>query len=77
MIGTLYHVGDRVIYRATKRSEHPGPRAADVHPSPKGEEYSYAVDKFWVVAAEPDSGLALRKSSSASSRSPATPTCAR
>ncbi|MBW3540099.1 MAG: hypothetical protein KY476_07510 [Planctomycetes bacterium] len=41
--------GDLVIYRKPKRSTHPGPRAADVHATPKGEEYLYVVDKFWVV----------------------------
>ncbi len=28
---------------------HPGPRASHVHASPKGEDYSYVVDKFWIV----------------------------
>ncbi|MBW3598159.1 MAG: hypothetical protein KY475_12925 [Planctomycetes bacterium] len=42
--------GDPVIYRKMKRSESPGPRAIKVHPTPKGEEYLYEVDKFWTVA---------------------------
>ena len=41
--------GDRIIYRKQKVSPHPGPRAYDIHPEEQGENYSYAVDKFWVV----------------------------
>ncbi len=44
-----FDVGDWVIYRITKGSAHPGPRAKDVYPAPKGEGYRYHVDKFWVV----------------------------
>ena len=41
--------GTLAIYHKPKRSTHPGPRAEDVHPAPHGEDYSYHVDKFWVV----------------------------
>ncbi len=41
--------GDPVIYRVTKHSPCPGPRAKGVSPSRSGEDYSYQVDKFWVV----------------------------
>ncbi|MCA9047076.1 MAG: hypothetical protein KDA89_00010 [Planctomycetaceae bacterium] len=41
--------GDLVIYRKTKYSTHPGPRAENVHPAPNGDSYSYTVEKFWVV----------------------------
>jgi hypothetical protein len=51
-----YHVGDWVVYRKTKHSASPGPRAKDVSPEPKGEAYSYCVEKFWVVTAI-DAGL--------------------
>ncbi|MEQ9409898.1 MAG: hypothetical protein RIK87_19335 [Fuerstiella sp.] len=44
-----FHAGDLVIYRKSKFSDHPGPRAANVHPAPRGETYSYTVDKFWIV----------------------------
>src|SRR5689334_9993413 len=47
--GHCYRPGDWVIYRKTKHSAAPGPRAKDVAPEPNGEEYSYCVDKFWVV----------------------------
>ena len=42
-------VGDWVIYRKQKASACPGPRAQLVSPAPKGEEYQYWVDKYWVV----------------------------
>ena len=41
--------GDWAVYRKSKRSTSPGPRAAHVVASSKGEEYTYVVDKFWVV----------------------------
>ena len=44
-----YKPGDPVIFRVTKQSTDPGPRALDVHPAQAGETYSYQVDKFWTV----------------------------
>lgn len=44
-----YKPGDPVIFRVTKQSTEPGPRAVDVHPAQSGETYSYQVDKFWAV----------------------------
>ncbi len=44
-----YRPGDRVVYRKSKRSSKPGPRAKLVVPSRYGEGYSYFVNKFWVV----------------------------
>jgi hypothetical protein len=32
-----------------KHSTSPGPRAKEVAAAPRGETYSYVVDKFWVV----------------------------
>lgn len=46
-----FQSGDLVIYTMTKQSPHPGPRARSIHPSESGEDYSYVVDKFWMVAA--------------------------
>ena len=43
-------VGDWVFYRKWKTSESPGPRAKEVYAAPKGEQYYYCVDKFWIVA---------------------------
>jgi hypothetical protein len=42
-------VGEPVIFRASKRSTHPGPRARHVRPEVGGEGYQYEVDKFWAV----------------------------
>lgn len=51
-----FQIGDRVIYRVTKRSWRPGQRAHDVYPEPNGDGYTYAVDKYWVVEATPPDG---------------------
>ena len=45
-----YTPGDPVIFRMSKHSTHPGPRARNIKPAAKGEEYTYQVDKFWTVA---------------------------
>lgn len=56
-----YKVGDCVIYRKTKYSDHPGPRARSISPTPNGDEYIYLVDKFWVVEdVQPDGQIVLR-----------------
>lgn len=44
-----YKPGDAVVFRVTKQSTDPGPRAVDIHPAPSGETYSYQVDKYWTV----------------------------
>ena len=49
MQSSKYRPGDLVVYRKQKLSAHPGPRAREVDPSPRGETYSYCVDKFWMV----------------------------
>ncbi|MBY0586621.1 hypothetical protein K2X85_05560 [bacterium] len=45
-----YRVGDAVVFRIIKCSNHPGPRAARISPEPHGEQYQYEVDKYWTVA---------------------------
>jgi hypothetical protein len=56
-----YTSGDLVIYRKTKHSNSPGPRAKEIHPAPRGDDYSYLVDKFWVVdEVRQDGRLVLR-----------------
>lgn len=60
MVRRTFTPGDRVVYRKEKHSVHPGPRAVDVSPAPRGEEYHYAVEKFWTVAGLlPDGTLRL------------------
>jgi hypothetical protein len=51
--------GDPVIYRLTKTSVHPGPRAKGVYPAPHGDNYTYNVDKFWRVKEIKESGELL------------------
>ena len=51
--------GDRVIYRLTKHSRKPGPRARQISPSPNGDDYIYLVDKFWLVDQVLDGGKVL------------------
>lgn len=41
--------GSRVIYRKTKHSRDPGPRAQGISPARYGDSYSYCVDKLWMV----------------------------
>lgn len=56
MKGHIYKPGDPVVYRASKNTSRPGPRAECINPSPRGESYQYQVDKLWVVAAVLDNG---------------------
>ncbi|MBX3435712.1 MAG: hypothetical protein KF847_20535 [Pirellulales bacterium] len=61
MAANDYKTGDWVIYRLQKVSPSPGPRAQDVIPAAHGDEYSYLVDKYWVVEEVlPDARLRLR-----------------
>ncbi len=55
-----FQPGDWVIYRKSKQSPLPGPRAKDVSPTAHGEDYSYVVDKFWIVQEVLGSGERLR-----------------
>lgn len=56
-----FQPGDWVIYTMPKRSRHPGPRARSVHPAQLGDDYSYVVDKFWVVVeVQSDSRILIR-----------------
>lgn len=42
-------IGDKVVYSKEKFSLSPGPRAKAVSPAVKGDEYSYIVEKYWLV----------------------------
>ena len=44
-----YQPGDRVVYRRMKHKTHPSRRARGIHPALNGDDYSYYVEKFWVV----------------------------
>lgn len=57
----MYQPGDPVIYRMSKFSRQPGPRARNVIPAAHGDDYHYLVDKFWIVAeVRDDETLLLR-----------------
>ncbi|GIW99258.1 MAG: hypothetical protein KatS3mg111_2591 [Pirellulaceae bacterium] len=54
-------VGDKMVFAKDKHSPSPGPRAREVVASPKGDDYSYIVEKYWtVVDVRPDGKLLLR-----------------
>ncbi len=42
-------VGSKVIFAKDKTSLSPGKRAVEVSPLPKGDSYSYIVEKYWIV----------------------------
>lgn len=48
--------GDLIIYRKSKHSTCPGPRASNIQPARHGDYYNYTVDKFWVVQEVSDDG---------------------
>jgi hypothetical protein len=52
-------VGDRIVYTKTKISPLPGARAYQISASDKGENYTYLVDKYWVVADVLDDGCVV------------------
>lgn len=56
-----FQVDDRIVYRKTKNSVHPGQNARLIAPATNGDEYSYCVDKFWVVASVFPDGTLLAK----------------
>ena len=61
IISQHFRPGDRVVYRKTKHTPKPGPRAEQILPASSGETYSYVVDKFWIVDRICDDGdLLLR-----------------
>ena len=57
MKSNKYSEGQWVIYRKTKSSESPGPRAKNLRATSKGDSYHYFVDKFWIVAGILDEGF--------------------
>ena len=57
----MFKSGTPVIYRKSKHSNRPGPRARSIHPARMGNSYAYFVDKMWVVERiEGDSKVVLR-----------------
>ena len=61
---SAWRPGDWAVYRKSKQSSIPGPRATRVTANPKGETYNYVVDKYWIVEAIlPEGQLLLRTAS--------------
>lgn len=58
MIGS-FSPNDWVVYTREKHSLSPGRRAKNISPSPRGEMYSYEVDKYWIVRQVKDGSLVL------------------
>lgn len=56
----MFRPGDAVVYTKTKHSTNPGPRAHDIDPASRGEYYTYAVDKYWVVENVDANGIQVR-----------------
>ncbi len=53
-------VGDKVIFSKDKSSVSPGKRAKEVVAAAKGDQYSYIVEKYWVVKeVRPDGTILL------------------
>lgn len=52
-----YKPGDHVVYRKTKFSTHPGPRAMRIRGAARGDDYNYVVDKLWTVKAVRRDGM--------------------
>lgn len=55
-----FQPGDWVIYKKTKFSTHPGPRAENISAAQHGDAYVYTVDKFWIVESTGNGVLTLR-----------------
>jgi hypothetical protein len=54
MADRVFRRGEPVIYRKSKCTASPGPRARNVQPARRGENYAYCVDKFWLVVEQRD-----------------------
>lgn len=54
-----FQPGDLIIYRKSKHSDCPGPRAANIQPAAHGDTYNYTVDKYWVVKEVHDDGTII------------------
>lgn len=49
MLERPFRRGDLVVFRKSKQTPNPGPRAKHIDACQKGDNYSYVVDKFWIV----------------------------
>jgi len=51
-----FEPGDFLIYRKSKASPRPGPRARNIQAAENGDDYYYEVDKFWTLSGVLDDG---------------------
>jgi hypothetical protein len=54
-----FKVNDWVICTREKYGNSPGKRAKNISPAPRGDLYSYEVDKYWIVRSVSDQDLVL------------------
>ena len=54
-----FKVNDWVICTREKYGLSPGKRAKNISPAPRGDLYSYEVDKYWIVRSVSDQDLVL------------------
>lgn len=54
-----FKINDWVICTREKYGHSPGKRAKNISPAPRGDLYSYEVDKYWIVRAVSDQVLVL------------------
>ena len=59
MFRRAFKAGDFVVFCKMKHKTHPGRRARKVYPAANGDDYSYLVEKFWVVEEALPSGRLL------------------
>jgi len=52
-------VGDKVVFSKDKFSTMPGKRAKEVAAAPKGDNYSYIVEKYWLIKEVQANGMLL------------------
>lgn len=58
---SMFTNGAPVVYRKTKYSVHPGPRAQNVSPAKHGDSYAYYVEKPWrVLKRTPDDKIVVK-----------------
>ena len=53
-------IGDKVVYRKWKHSKHPSPKSTCVYPAEHGDDYDYAVDKYWLFLREDKGNIVCR-----------------
>ena len=62
MSKTQLQTGDLVIYRQRKFGRQPALHARNIAPSPNGDDYSFTVEKYWVVSEVRDDGTLVAMS---------------